>query len=934
MTTGDSNNENGGLKDPDAKKPADGVPSVAQANAAGSEADQSAFEKTIIARPTNIPRTPERAPGATIRQVELLRKPEAEKPGPESRRGLVKDGTKEGAKQAVPVKPEHSIQLRIAALSMVVILICGASIYAGMPGLATFLLTWVAMIGTLISYLFREKRPKWVNIFPALGAGAVLCYFVIDCAAQINLGQINFLGSITKVLCGLIALHCFDLRSRADFSVSALIGLGVLVCTAGFATDFFFFAVILGYITCLSLILYYDGVSRSRDVGPSRPIGEGRPASLPKPSKRQVRAATSIILIPVLSLPIFTCLMFFCMPRSNSFLEFILEYGIRPHIAVSQSDRTRGMTPGTGTKTQGSGGSGTTKGAKDGQGGGGAANPRNAVNPLDKRTEGKGPKGVGSSGGSQKPFKENLNKLPENPQDGLPAPVPTDDLVMRINAPRSGYMRRIAFDKYDGKTWSRTGPMNEVQFDMENEEFPVGNANAYSVPKDLPIAEVRQEITVDMPLSGGSLPTMWVPQQVAGPFKSVTVEADGTMKPDVAVEPGTMYVVKSFLPIYRPAVMRSLPVKSKSDFKTSLLLPPVSEMEQAELEVIQKYLQLPEDLPDRVRRKAKKIAGTDGNWFVKSERIVEYLRKKNFHYKTRNIYRVRGGDFVDNFLFKTTEGNCVDYSSAFVVLARAAGIPARLVGGYLPGTVNSKTGFQEIKVKDGHAWAEVYIPNWSWVPFDPTPNGQLPEFQKDGGFLSKLADLGMANPFGGAFLGNRGTPGGGIGNGISGSKMEKELAAEKRAKEGKPPVEEEEEGFNIMKRLAKVRWEPIAIFCILVTGVLVGVLLLKRKKAQETVGIPMDARRSTLLFFQVVRDLRKYKIVRLQTDTPLELAARIEEGFESHREEGKFVHPELEPLIKSFLEVYTLERFGRNEERVDQLETMSEKIKKLAAMNK
>ncbi|MDZ4834235.1 MAG: DUF3488 and transglutaminase-like domain-containing protein [Candidatus Melainabacteria bacterium] len=933
MTTG-KNDDKGGIKDPAAKPADEAATTPGPANGGGygqPDAGEDAFEKTVISRPTNIPRTPERAPGATIRQVggigDLARPALVVKPGPEALRGT--------AKEAVPVKPESSIPLRLATLSMVVILITGASIYMSTPGLITFLLTWLAMIGTLISYLTREKRPMWVNIIPGVGALALLTYFFIDCAAQFNLGQFNLLSSIAKVLGGLLALHCFDLRTRADFSASALIGLGLLVCTAGAANDFFFFIFILGYMTCLSLILYFDGVSRSRDVGPSRPIGEGRPASLPKPTKRQTRATTSIMLIPVISLPLMTILMFFCMPRSNSLIEWVLENGVRPYVAVSQADRARGITPGTGSTNQGSStGSSTTDGANGQGGAGGSGNPQSAVNPLDKRTSGKGPKGVGGGKPSDNPFKEGVTNKPETPQDALLPAELSDNVVMRIASPRTGYMRRLAFDTYDGKTWTRSGPLKEVQFDLQDNEFPVANANAYAIPKDCPVAEVKQEITLDMPLAGGSLPAMWVPQQVAGPFTSMSVEADGTLKPQGVIEPGTSYVVKSFLPIYRPAVMRSLPQKTHSDFRASLLLPPVAEMEAAEQEVMDKYLQLPDSLPSRVRKQATKIAGADGNSFVKAERIAAFFHKKQFKYKTKNIYRVQGGDFVDNFMHNTKEGNCVDFASSFVIVCRAAGIPARLVGGYLPGSFNKKTGFQEIKVKDGHTWAEIYVPNWSWVPFDPSPNGQLPEFQKDGGFLSKLADMGFANPFGGAFMGNRGTPGGGIGNGISGSRMEKQLAQEKRKREGKAPVEEEEEGFDIMKRLAKIRWEPIAIFCILTTAVAVGVMLMQRKRTQDAIGIPLDARKSTLLFFQVVRDLRKYKIVRLQTDTPLELAARIQEGFEIHREEGKFVHPDLEPLLSNFLEVYTLDRFGRSESRIEELENMSEKIKKLVSLNK
>jgi hypothetical protein len=190
--------------------------------------------------------------------------------------------------------------------------------------------------------------------------------------------------------------------------------------------------------------------------------------------------------------------------------------------------------------------------------------------------------------------------------------------------------------------------------------------------------------------------------------------------------------------------------------------------------------------------------------------------------------------------------------------------------------------------------------------------------------------MGLANPFGGAFQGSSGA---GLGHGITGSQMSKQLQAEKRKQENKPPIEEDDE-FDLVKRLTKVRWEPIAITFILLGSAAIIVILLQRQRKKEYVAIPDDAKKSTLLFFQVVRDLRKYKIVRLPADTPLDLHARVLEGFETHRKEGKYVHPELEPLVSDFIEIYTLERFGRKEARIADLERMSEKIKKLVSANK
>ena len=56
------------------------------------------------------------------------------------------------------------------------------------------------------------------------------------------------------------------------------------------------------------------------------------------------------------------------------------------------------------------------------------------------------------------------------------------------------------------------------------------------------------------------------------------------------------------------------------------------------------------------------------------------------------------------------------------VMVRAAGVPARVVLGYTPGT-EQDDGSRLITSDDAHAWVEVYFDGLGWVPFDPTPLG-------------------------------------------------------------------------------------------------------------------------------------------------------------------------------------------------------------------
>jgi protein-glutamine gamma-glutamyltransferase len=79
-----------------------------------------------------------------------------------------------------------------------------------------------------------------------------------------------------------------------------------------------------------------------------------------------------------------------------------------------------------------------------------------------------------------------------------------------------------------------------------------------------------------------------------------------------------------------------------------------------------------------------------------------------------------GADPVDEFLFQTRSGFCEHYASAFTFLMRAAGIPARVVTGYLGGEINPVDGYVVVRQSDAHAWSEVWLAGEGWIRVDPT----------------------------------------------------------------------------------------------------------------------------------------------------------------------------------------------------------------------
>lgn len=81
---------------------------------------------------------------------------------------------------------------------------------------------------------------------------------------------------------------------------------------------------------------------------------------------------------------------------------------------------------------------------------------------------------------------------------------------------------------------------------------------------------------------------------------------------------------------------------------------------------------------------------------------------------------------VDDFLFNRQRGYCEHFSSAFVVMMRAANIPARVVLGYQGGQWNKDEQYLLVTQADAHAWAEVWLPGVGWQRVDPT-NAVAPE---------------------------------------------------------------------------------------------------------------------------------------------------------------------------------------------------------------
>ncbi|WP_163102945.1 DUF4129 domain-containing transglutaminase family protein [Peribacillus alkalitolerans] len=138
----------------------------------------------------------------------------------------------------------------------------------------------------------------------------------------------------------------------------------------------------------------------------------------------------------------------------------------------------------------------------------------------------------------------------------------------------------------------------------------------------------------------------------------------------------------------------------------------------------ERYTNLPNTIPSRVRELAESLTADKENWYDKVKAIENHFDNPDFVYDRVDIpYPEENQDYVDQFLFETMRGYCDNFSTSMVVMLRSIGIPAKWVKGYSDGQLlETKSGRStyEISNNNAHSWVEVYFPTIGWVPFEPT----------------------------------------------------------------------------------------------------------------------------------------------------------------------------------------------------------------------
>lgn len=285
----------------------------------------------------------------------------------------------------------------------------------------------------------------------------------------------------------------------------------------------------------------------------------------------------------------------------------------------------------------------------------------------------------------------------------LTGPVNLGDTpVFDAVTPKGRYWRGVVYDQYTGRGWINTGtditslepgdPRLAAATDFKLRETVTQTIRVLQ-PGFVLLHALPQPMYVDLPIR---VQFTLIPTQTGEGVIPLDVSAIYSRR---TLQVGDTYTVVSSISVADEESLRN----AGTDYPDWIK---------------QKYLQLPDSLPARVRELAQKITAPYDNPYDKAVAIESYLRKIRYDEKIPGP--PPGVDGVDWFLFEERAGYCDYYASAFAVMARSVGIPARIAAGYSLGAYDPEIKAYRQREYDAHSWPEVFFPGYGWVEFEPT----------------------------------------------------------------------------------------------------------------------------------------------------------------------------------------------------------------------
>jgi transglutaminase-like putative cysteine protease len=298
--------------------------------------------------------------------------------------------------------------------------------------------------------------------------------------------------------------------------------------------------------------------------------------------------------------------------------------------------------------------------------------------------------------------------------------------LLRVTAETGARLRLVALAGYTGATWSATA--NYRRF---------GVVAGASLPAGRHQAPVAAEVTV------GALDGPWLPSpgrpvgiSLSGPGYAFGPENEADV--DVEPESGSLALRTGTLqPGLRYSVRATLDVAGIEEVTTAGVPDGAG---------ARPYLEVPQ-LPWSFGEYARRVTFGASTPFEQAV-ALEYAVREG---RTHEASAPAGSSYarLEAFLFRAKDsevgaqvGTSEQFAAAFAVLARAVGLPTRVVVGFEVGSPTS-SGERVVRGRDALAWPEVYFTGLGWYGFDPTPRAVSRSGSDDAAKLRVLDRMGQ-----------------------------------------------------------------------------------------------------------------------------------------------------------------------------------------------
>jgi transglutaminase-like putative cysteine protease len=256
--------------------------------------------------------------------------------------------------------------------------------------------------------------------------------------------------------------------------------------------------------------------------------------------------------------------------------------------------------------------------------------------------------------------------------------------------PPGHYMRGVTLTSYDGRGWSNPPSTTRIDY-------------AANQPWSATEVAGRKQLVQSITVLVNTSVLYGAPEQVEpGINYDAEVRADGDL-------------IALWSRARNYTIVSSIPAVSETDLAAALNWGPDLPL-PAGYDI---HLDLPDVITERTRQLAHDLTDGEPTPYARAKAIETYLRQYEYDLEVdeppRSVEEV-----ADYFLFDLQRGYCDYYTTAFIVLARLAGLPARFATGFAVGSWDPLDGVWIVTEAEAHSWPEVFFPEYGWIAFEPT----------------------------------------------------------------------------------------------------------------------------------------------------------------------------------------------------------------------